>query len=318
MRPFKTTVLFAILSLSAGCATLQYRLGTTGAGQALSRVTSDKMDEFGPAISPDGRMLLFDTRFSSDKSVVGVDPASGMRRTVFTSTNSESEEASWDPQGRFFVYSTNSPGSWSIVRTLTNSANAAVSIVVSGELAPVASDPAVSPDGARIAFATFIRTQWQLAVVNVDGSQFTLLGEGRNPAWSPDGRLIAFTRLVNGWSQLFTLNPATGTEVSQITSGEFHSLTPTWSPDGRLILYSSSRGGRSSRSDYDLKTNAVLGVMNLYVVRPDGTNVVQLTNGDGLAVTPAWGKDGWIYFASNQAGNFDIWKLRPDASILAQ
>ena len=41
----------------------------------------------------------------------------------------------------------------------------------------------------------------------------------------------------------------------------------------------------------------------------------ELTDGDAIAVDADWGKDGWIYFDSNQAGNFDIWRIRPTGEL---
>ncbi|MGQ0764971.1 MAG: hypothetical protein ACT4OZ_04810 [Gemmatimonadota bacterium] len=97
--------------LLAACATRQYRLEILGgSGQGLSRVTSDLEGEFGPSISPDGRVLLFDTRYARTAGVVGIDPTSGARRTVFTSTSSRAQEVAWDRAGKYFVYTSSSSG----------------------------------------------------------------------------------------------------------------------------------------------------------------------------------------------------------------
>ena len=58
-------------------------------------------------------------------------------------------------------------------------------------------------------------------------------------------------------------------------------------------------------------------VWNLYVVRVDGTGLIQLTDGDTDAGAPCWGHDGWIYFHSNQAGSYDIWRLHPTGELEA-
>jgi Tol biopolymer transport system component len=108
-------------------APVERRLSVTGAGSALERVTSDPLTETHPALSPDGQVLLFEVRVyesaSSDKvkqkTLVGVDPNTRAQRTLFTSTNSYSEEPAWLPDQSSYVYSSNSPGQWSLVRALT-------------------------------------------------------------------------------------------------------------------------------------------------------------------------------------------------------
>ena len=64
---------------------------------------------------------------------------------------------------------------------------------------------AASPDGSRVAFMSNRDGNWEIYIVNADGSGLTRLttNEVRDglPAWSPDGRWLAFvTYLENRWS----------------------------------------------------------------------------------------------------------------------
>lgn len=287
------------------------RLAVTGAGSSLERLTSDPVTETKPTISPDGKTLLFEVRvYENDTSdaikqqtLVAIDPNTRGQRTLFTSANSLSSEPVWLPDQSSYVYSSNSPGAWSLVRALTASPNAAVNVIASGEIAPEASWPTVSPDGKRVAFVTNLRGTATIAVVGLDGSRFTLLGEGMDPAWSPDGTTIVFRRTVNGFNHLFLVNAETGTGLVQVTSGDFNHVAPSWSPDGRYIVFSTDRTAN--------KTADSPKIRNLYIIETDGTGLTQLTDGDALTTVPFWGRDGWVYFASNQSGNFDIWRLMP-------
>jgi TolB protein len=284
------------------------RLSVTGAGSALERVTAEDVTEEHPSISPDGQTLLFEVRVYGDQvrpkqqTLVAVNPNTRAQRTLYTSTNSLADHPAWLPDGSSYVYASNSPGQWSLVRALTSSPNAAVNVIASGEIAPDASWPTVSPDGKRIAFSMSVRGTPQIAVIGTDGSRLTLLGEGASPSWSPDGTRLAFSRVVNRNTHLFFVNPDTGTGLVQLTSGNWDNSTPSFSPDGRYIVFSTNRGAPSEFSKR---------VRNLYIIDIAGTNLTQLTDGDTLATEPCWGKDNWIYFASNQSGNFDIWRLRP-------
>jgi TolB protein len=285
------------------------RLSVTGAGSALERVTAEDVTEEHPSISPDGQVLLFEVKvFTEDGSrpkqqtLVGVNPNTRAQRTLYTSANSLADHPAWLPDGSSYVYASNSPGQWSLVRALTSSPNAAVNVIASGEIAPDASWPTVSPDGKRIAFSMSVRGTAQIAVIGTDGSRLTLLGEGGTPSWSPDGTRLAFSRVVNQNTHLFFVNPDTGTGLVQLTSGNWDNTTPSFSPDGKHIVFSTNRG---APSEYSKR------VRNLYIINVEGTNLTQLTDGDTLASEPCWGKDNWIYFASNQSGNFDIWRLQP-------
>ena len=311
-RPTRVWLVLLTCLPVAACGTKQYRLDITGAGQALSRVTSDEVDELRPAVSPDGGTLLFDAEGDDERTIVSVDPSSGARRTIYTATTSASQEVAWSPEGDWFAYTTNAPGTWSLVRSMSRSPNSAVAVLVSGEVAPNISNPSVSPDGNRVAFATLIRDRWQIATAYTDGSNFTLLGEGMDPEWSPDGTRLVFNRRVNDWWHIYTIDAESGVEVVQITSGETDNLHPTWSPDGEYILFSSNRGARkASKTGDDVELERLRGPFNLYAIDREGTGLVQFTDGEGLNIDPRWGDDGWIYFASNQVGNFDIWRLRP-------
>jgi hypothetical protein len=96
------------------------------------------------------------------------------------------------------------------------------------------------------------------------------------------------------------VNPDTGTDLVQLTSGEYDHAWPSWSPDAQYLVFSTDRG-------WDKKGPKRY---NLFIISRDGTSLTQLTSGDAYNVEPNWGRDNWIYFASDQAGNSDIWRLK--------
>jgi Tol biopolymer transport system component len=108
--------------------------------------------------------------------------------------------------------------------------------------------------------------------------------DGLDPAWSPDGSRIAFVGLTGGdYPGSLRVVNADGsglTEVPLALSGFLILGGPAWSPDGTRIALSVCNQG-----------------CNIYVVRPDGSDLTQLTTGvhDRIwcgAVTPAWSPDG--------------------------
>jgi len=293
-------------------------LAVTGASQSLSPVTQDQLDEDQAALSPDGSTLLFHTWWADPSTqqnrfaIVGTDPNTGARRSIYTSQNSSAHSPAWLPDGSSFVYVSDAVGQPSLVRALSSAPNAGVAVVLSASVAPNPMHPSVSPDGRRVAFHAEIRGSPQIGVVGVDGSGLTILGDGYNPAWSPDGSKLAFTRTVSGFDQLFLVDPNTGTGLVQLTNEASLNRAPAWSPDGAYLVFMSNRAWQSTPG------GSTEGTWHLYVLKPDGTGLIKLTDGYGIASFPSWGRDGWIYFSSNANGNYDIWRLQPNLGVAQQ
>ncbi len=96
-------------------------------------------------------------------------------------------------------------------------------------------------------------------------------GEDSQPQWSPDGSEILFERWnVRGAKPLDTvalwiLDLRTGKERQITPSSLMAGDTPDWSPDGRLILFHDHHDDPPDVS------------ANLWTVRPDGSELTQLT-----------------------------------------
>ena len=134
--------------------------------------------------------------------------------------------------------------------------------------------PAWSPDGQRIAFAS----DSGIWVMGVDGGgrrRITSNTWDDAPAWSPDGSSIAFDRNVDLSSLNATILVASvdGTGERRITVGD----TPSWSPDGETLVFARNFNGRASE---------------LFLVRMDGSGLLQLTRNDVSDTDPAWSPDG--------------------------
>jgi Tol biopolymer transport system component len=151
-------------------------------------------------------------------------------------------------------------------------------------------DPAWSPDGSEIAFASDRSGNFEIYTMRADGSRVRRLTRNpaadRYPAWSPDGASIVFSsgRLVSaqerkakkegyGVAHLYVMR-ADGTHLRRLTHGaRVYDITPAWSPDGSRIAF--------SMGDDDPPI--------LETVRPDGTGRRSIGE---TGLYPDWSPDG--------------------------
>ncbi|MCB9098947.1 MAG: PD40 domain-containing protein [Anaerolineales bacterium] len=158
--------------------------------------------------------------------------------------------------------------------------------------------PAWSPDEQQIAFSSNRTGNFEIYIINADGSQLTQLTTDNRafdewPVWSPDGRQIAFVSDRTGNVDLFVI-AADGTNLRQLTDDPADDWPAAWSPDGRQLVFASERDG-----DW-----------NLYVAPVTGGDAIQLTDDPGDERDPIWSPDGkTIAFTSNRADNWDIYTL---------
>ena len=130
-----------------------------------------------------------------------------------------------------------------------------------GDVTRVPSNPELSPDGSKVAFSSYRDGNWEIYVVNTDGSgqptRLTNSSAGEStPAYSPDGSEIAFGRDGGLW-----IMDADGSNQQMlIESGG----GPAWSPNGQEIAFV-----RQTAETFDI-----------YRMDADGSNVTPLVESD--------------------------------------
>lgn len=104
---------------------------------------------------------------------------------------------------------------------------------------------------------------------------------------------ITFQRFdEHGFFQVWVANPDMSQQV-QITHGAFGSGFPSWSPDSTRIVF------MSDRTDPDLTDGSE--IQDVFTMRPDGTDIVKITDSRGFSGHPSWSSDGrWIIFDADR------------------
>jgi len=146
--------------------------------------------------------------------------------------------------------------------------------------------PSMAPDGKRMVYRTFGPDGEGLRIMNIDtGAVTTLTTDYDNfPISSPRGDRIVFSRVVNGDYEIYTMAPD-GSGVKRLTSAIGNDAHQGWSPDGAHIVFASSRMGFKDEGAY---TDAPQPYGELFVMRADGSGLVQLTDNQWEEGSPAW------------------------------
>ncbi len=146
--------------------------------------------------------------------------------------------------------------------------------------------PSIAPDGKRMVYRTFGRDGEGLRTMELASGATTTLTTGYDnfPIWSPRGDRIVFSRVVDGDYEIYTIAPD-GSGVKRLTSTRGNDAHQGWSPDGVHIVFSSSRMGFKDEGAY---TDAPQPYGELFVMRADGTGLVQLTDNQWEEGAPAW------------------------------
>ena len=106
-------------------------------------------------------------------------------------------------------------------------------------------NPALSPDGTKIAFQ--IVTQG-LFVCNADGTDLKNLGKGSHASWLPDSRNLMMTRIADDGhrftsSDIYCVNVDTGNDVNITANSETIPITIAVSPDGSKLAFDNDTDG---------------------------------------------------------------------------
>ena len=167
-----------------------------------------------------------------------------------------------------------------------------------------------------------IYPSFDIFTANPDGSDLKQLtntpGYDAEAVISNDGKKVVFTSIRNGDLDIYIMD-ASGRHVKQLTHELGYDGGPFFSPDGRLIVYRAHhpKPGQETTDYQDLlKQNLIRPTyLELWLMKPDGSQKRQITNLGAASFAPSFFPDGkHIIFSSNVGstggfGNFDLYAI---------
>ena len=293
--------------------------------------------------------IVFRRYFDADQTqgalfVMNAD-GSQVRQVTFPPRRWRDNVPAWSPDGETIVFERfRRDDSTSRIMVVDPDVGAARAVVpCRRERCVLAIDPYFSPRGDTIAYARAVAPpgpgaprEWELYsavfVVGVDGEdsrQVTstpvrrpgrLAPETSDPTFSPDGKMLAFVRTrfnPTEHSAVFVQPIGSPRDDRRITPWRLNCQDrPTWSPSGDVILVRCAPRGEE-------------GPSNLYFVRPDGTQLRQLTHAGadkqylGSGFSPTFGVHrGWITAGrtggTGEEGNADVFRILVDDGVVVR
>jgi TolB protein len=159
-----------------------------------------------------------------------------------------------------------------------------------------------SPDGSKIAFVSWSRSNPGIFVFSVDPVRDLRFynqnaSVNSSPSFTPDGKQIVYSSSANGCCHIFIAD-LNGRGLRAISSGRWIDTEPKVNPKNANELVFVS--GRS-------------GPQQIYRMNMDGADISRLTPGEGEASNPSWHPGGQIlayaWTRGYATGNFNIFTM---------
>jgi Tol biopolymer transport system component len=265
----------------------------TGGKKRLTSPQAPALSDIHPAISPDGRTLVFRRHKG-----VGIGElywlmlgTAGEPRPL-TPLGLDAHHPVWAPDGKEILFSAER-GLW---RTAVPGRSVPDRLPFVGEDGSMPTLSRRRADGLpRLVYVRSLEDSniWRIdtpgAGLSAPSPPVLAISSTRldyNPHFSPDGRRVAFDSSRSGNVEVWLADPD-GSNAVQLTSLHASSGFANWSPDGRLIAFHSSTGGR----------------WRAYLISASGGEPAVFA-GNGW---PSFSRDGkWAYYSDQ----FQIWKKR--------
>jgi Tol biopolymer transport system component len=266
-------------------------------GSNIRQLTIGDRNPWSPALSPDGQQIAFVAKVDQRYQIflMDGDGTNEKQLTQFVTGQTSASWLDWSPDGKQILFThkiSDDPKNQSYDLNMMNSDGTEQHQIMTQTMENLVT-PHWSPDSKQIVFGAHgnslegptksvdTNTKTHLYIINADGTHLHRLSLSDNeelfPAWSFDGKSIFFQSYGTSAndSGLFRTN-YDGSNLTQIIGSSY--TMPTSSPDGKYlaVIYPEFKNGKT--------------VSNIYVMNPDGSNPIKLTDTDNQYLILTWSK----------------------------
>lgn len=262
-------------------------------------LTQSGSDEFGPLLSPDGRLVAFLSENQGNIHVEVIESDANINEsTRYKVASAEGIQSHrWSPDSKRIAYvSVNRQVGNVYVTDVDDNKTMFLTGLEADEVG------SWSRNGKSIVFAVHAGPKQGIYIRNPDGVNEFRLTEypDFSPVWSPNGRNIAFISTRDDSPEIYMMD-AEGKDLQRLTNNTVIESSISWSPDGQRILFVSGLGNESE----------------IYTVRTDksseGRIPVRLTYNEVMEDQPVWSPGGdKIAFVSYLDGDAEIFFMSHD------
>ncbi|HAS42020.1 MAG TPA: hypothetical protein DCS93_16185 [Microscillaceae bacterium] len=259
-------------------------------GSQKRNLSNNPYNELNPVISPDGKQIAFNSKESGSYQVhlMNID---GTNRKQLTSSGPFCGRPDWSPDGRKLVYVSIESGVYELYRINVDGSGKKQLTKFNTEVG----NPAWSKDGYQVLFHAHENEVDKLFSIKANGTQLKRIKDSPQSdflaRWNGNAKKLVYTSIRDGNYDLYTYDLATQTEqkLTKSTAKDQHpdwyspwntvkgqqNLTPIIPANYRLV-FTSYRGGSA----------------DVFMMKPDGTQLQRLTDTDDSNSFPRSAGDG--------------------------
>ena len=280
----------------------------TGEKRQLTNAEPPVLADISPAISPDGRSIIFLRRTlwaAGELQLLSLGAeltAAGEPRRL-TPVELGADFPAWMPEGKEVVF-TAKGGLWRMA-VIGGGTPTRIPFVGEDALTPAISRPADGKPPRLVYVRSFNDDNFWRIETSAVGAPTTFLPvmaisstkREYHCKFSPDGSKVVFSSNRSGDQEIWVSDP-NGSNAVQLTN--LHALDancPSWSPDGQLIVFSAT----------------VDREFEVFTIPAAGGKPRRVTSNPSIDLACSFSRDGkWIYFNSTRSGDYRVWKVPVD------